>query len=238
MPRKNKIPSYRLHRQSGQGIVTLPDGFGGRKDVLLGTFDTPESRERYGRVIAEWQANYQQPVQTGNFSCSITINELILLYWKHVEVYYVKDGEPTSEQDNIRQALRFLKQLYGFTAAQEFGPLALKAVRQAMIDHKVVKKYRAKDERTGEVVEQTKVLAHGLVRTHINKHVSRIRQMFRWATENEILPVATYQALATVAGLRKGRSEAREKPKIQPVADETRAIQRLRMPILVKSSTT
>ncbi len=28
-PRKS-VPSYRLHRQSGQAVVTLPDVFGGR----------------------------------------------------------------------------------------------------------------------------------------------------------------------------------------------------------------
>jgi hypothetical protein len=38
-----KPPSYRLHRQSGQAIVTLPDGLGGRRDVLLGP---------YGRLLS------------------------------------------------------------------------------------------------------------------------------------------------------------------------------------------
>ena len=58
-----------------------------------------------------------------------------MAYWdRHVETYYVKDGRPTSEQDNIRQALRFLRRLYGDTPGRDFGPLALKAVRQAMID--------------------------------------------------------------------------------------------------------
>jgi hypothetical protein len=27
----------------------------------------------------------------------------------HAQAYYVKDGRPTSEQDNIRQALRFVR---------------------------------------------------------------------------------------------------------------------------------
>jgi hypothetical protein len=36
MPHRSKIPSYRLHKQSGHAIGTLPDGFGGRKDLLLG----------------------------------------------------------------------------------------------------------------------------------------------------------------------------------------------------------
>jgi hypothetical protein len=39
-PRKSDA-SYRLHRRSGQAVVTLTDGLGTRRDVLLGPYDTP-----------------------------------------------------------------------------------------------------------------------------------------------------------------------------------------------------
>jgi hypothetical protein len=55
--RTPKIPSYRLHKQSGQAVVTLPDGMGSRRDVLLGKHDSTESRAEYARVLAEWEAN-------------------------------------------------------------------------------------------------------------------------------------------------------------------------------------
>jgi hypothetical protein len=45
-----------LHRQSGQAVVTFPDGLGGRRDVLLGMHGTPESRTDYLRVVTEWEA--------------------------------------------------------------------------------------------------------------------------------------------------------------------------------------
>lgn len=45
MPRSQKVPAYRLHKQSGQAIVTLVDLAGVRKDVLLGRYGTDESRE-------------------------------------------------------------------------------------------------------------------------------------------------------------------------------------------------
>jgi integrase len=111
-----------------------------------------------------------------------------------VESYYVKAGKPTSEQDTIRQALRFVRKLYGASPAHDFSPLALKAVRQAMIDH-------------------------GLCRGYINKQVSRVKRMFAWAVENELVPVSIHQALSRVAGLRKDRSTAREKKPIKPVAE-------------------
>jgi hypothetical protein len=55
------VPSYRKHRQSGQAIVTLPDGLGGRRDVLLGKYGTKASRMEYARLVAEWEASIRRP---------------------------------------------------------------------------------------------------------------------------------------------------------------------------------
>jgi len=94
-----KDPSYPLHKQSGQGIVTLSDGIGGRRDVLSGRFDSDISRAEYYRVVQEWRTNGRRfsiraagPEQPGP-----SINELLLSYFQHAEGYYVKVGEPTSE---------------------------------------------------------------------------------------------------------------------------------------------
>jgi hypothetical protein len=45
----SQVPSYRLHKQSGQAVVTLSG-----KDHLLGKHESRESREKYDRLIAEW----------------------------------------------------------------------------------------------------------------------------------------------------------------------------------------
>ena len=50
MPGK-RIPSYRLHKSTGQAVVTL-----GGRDVYLGKHDTESSREAYERAVIEWQA--------------------------------------------------------------------------------------------------------------------------------------------------------------------------------------
>jgi hypothetical protein len=85
MPRRKTIPTYRLHRQSGQAVVTLPDGLGGRRDVLLGKHGTAESRVEYARVIAEWEANCRR-LPTGEVAAtSLSVNELALAYWKFAE---------------------------------------------------------------------------------------------------------------------------------------------------------
>lgn len=198
MPRRNTIPAYRLHKKSGQAIVTLPVGLGERRDVLLGQYGTPESRLEYARIIAEWEANGRRlprPSAEGS-APSLSINELILAYWPHVQNYYRHpDGTPTSEVDAIRLALRRLKQLYGHTPAAAFGPLALEALRQRMI-------------------------AEGLCRTRINRDLPRVKRMFKWAGARQLVAAEVFLRLQTVEGLRAGRSEAQETAPVRPVAEE------------------
>jgi integrase len=194
--RRSHTPAYRLHKQSGQAIVTLPDGQGGRHDCLLGPYDSPESRAEYDRLIAEWLAAGRRLAPRQAPADGISVNELILAYWPTVEAYYRRpDGTATSEVENIRLALRPLKALYGHTPAADFDSLALEAVRGEMI--------RA-----------------GRCRSRINRDVARIKRLFKWGGAKKHVPAAVWHGLLTVENLHAGRSEAKERPPVQPVAEE------------------
>jgi integrase len=54
----------------------------------------------------------------------------------------------------------------------------------------------------------------------VNKQIGRVRRVFAWAVEEELLPAEVHAALARVVGLKKGRSEAREKARVTPVAED------------------
>src|SRR5262249_5383183 len=171
------------------------DGLGRRRDVLLGKYGTPESRKEYTRVLAEWESNGRHLPQPAAAS-DITVDELVLAYWKHAHDYYGWAKAPErGDKASLRDAVRVLRKLYGQTRARDFGPLALKACRARM-----VKK--------------------GWARTYINSQVDRVRRMFRWAAEEELLPGSVHDNLAKVASLRKGKCEARESEKVRPVGDE------------------
>jgi integrase len=191
MPAKTRrIPSYRHFKPRNLAVVRI-EGC----DHYLGPHGSAESHERYLRLIAEWQQGQTAAgtIRTvGAPTPALTINELVLRYWRHALQHYRKHGELTGYHHAIRSALRYLRQLYGSTAAKEFGPLALKAVRQAMIEA-------------------------GLTRGYINAHVDRIRRAFRWGVSEEVVPVSVVQALETVTGLEKGRSAARETEPVKPV---------------------
>lgn len=54
------------------------------------------------------------------------------------------------------------------------------------------------------------MIRSGLARTNINQRVGRIVLAFKWGVENELVPPSIHHGLKAVAGLKKGRTEARE----------------------------
>src|SRR4051794_35078208 len=118
MPAKpRKIPSYRLHKPTGQAVVRL-DG----RDHYLGKYGTPQSQEAYHRKVAEWVTAgvLAPPGENRGVALDLSVNELLLAFWRHAESYYRRaDGTPTGELDNLRLALRPLKSLYGNTPARD-----------------------------------------------------------------------------------------------------------------------
>ncbi len=165
------------------------------KDHYLGPFGSEGAKTAYERLVSEWLAGGRQLPPDGNES-AITVEEVLARYWIFAEQHYRKRGEPTKELDNIRYTLRPLKALYADTSAADFGPLALKALRVKMIES-------------------------GLSRKVVNQRVGKIKRVFRWAVSEQLVPPAVHQALSTVDGLQRGRTEARETKPIGPVADAT-----------------
>jgi len=180
-----RTPSYRLHKPTGQAVVTI-DG----RDFYLGKHGSQASRSEYDRLIAEWLGNGRRLAG----SPDLTITELMVGYVEFVDGYYLKNGEPTSEASLIRYALRVLKQLYGHTPAKDFGPKALKTVRNAYIES-------------------------GLCRNEVNRRTGLVVRFFKWAVENELVPASVHHGLIAVPGIRKGRTDVRESKPVKPVPD-------------------
>src|ERR1700738_4903603 len=134
MPRRLRVPSYRLHRASGQAVVTLNG-----RDHYLGRHDTPESRLAYERLVAEWLGSGRCPVVER--SGDLTLVEALDAYWQHARgSYRGPDDKATSQQDRVRRALKPAMDLYGTTPAREFAPGRLKAVRARMVEQKLCRR--------------------------------------------------------------------------------------------------
>ena len=146
---RSPVPRYTLHKSSGQARVC----FGGR-EIYLGVYGSPESRAEYARIVAELQAG--SPAEVAPPACGPVVDEVVLAFWKHAEQHYRRpDDTPTNELVEYRCAIKPLRELYGHTPAAAFGPLALRAVRQKMIDT-------------------------GNCRTTINNRVRRLKHLFKW----------------------------------------------------------
>ncbi|MCI0376516.1 MAG: site-specific integrase [Gemmataceae bacterium] len=213
----DRIPTYRKHKASGQAVVTLPDGLRGRKDILLGKYGTVESRREYARVIGEWEAAGRRLPRTTH--ADITINELILSFWPHAQQHYRHaDGTPTGEQKDWKLSLRPLREWYGTKPAKDFGPLCLKALREKLVNQPIVRRIKFTDSETGKGKWQEKVIRVGLARGVVNQRIGRIKRLFRWGVENELVPASVWHALKAVSGLERGRSAARETEPVEPIA--------------------
>ena len=63
------------------------------------------------------------------------------------------------------------------------------------------------------------LIEHNWARSSINQMVRRIKHVFKWGTENELVSPEVYHALQAVSGLKRGRSKARETEPVRPVPD-------------------
>lgn len=188
MPRQPRIPSYRLHKASGQAVVTLSG-----RDHYLGQHGSPESREAYNRLIAEWlSAGRQSPAQP---SPDATVSEVLSAYFAYARTYYVTpEGRPTSQLDRVLRSLAAARKLYGSTPARLFGAAALRACRDAMV-------------------------AEGWCRRVVNQRVGCLKRAWKWAAAEELIPASLWHSLSAVEGLRAGRTSARESEPVEPAPE-------------------
>jgi integrase len=170
-----KVPALRHHKARGLAVVTL-----GGRDFYCGKFGTRQSRHEYDRVVGEWLAA-GRPQALGN-ATKLTMAELLVRYMNFAKGYYLP---PSRELEGITLSLRPLKERYGHTLAADFGPLALRAVRDAWV--------RA-----------------GLSRKHINARVGKIRRLFKFAVSHELVPSGVLDGLRAVEPLTFGHTAAVE----------------------------
>lgn len=191
MPRSRGVPGYRLHRPSGQARVII-DG----RHIYLGPFGSPESREKYQAIIREHQAERARRELERSVGpvADITVNEALVRYTQHFESYYRKHDRPTSQVLLIRLAIKVLRENFGDLEARRFGPKALKQCQDAFVGQE-------------------------LSREECNRRVRLVRQFFKWAVGEELIPPSVLEALKAVPALQKGRTSAPERPPIRAVPD-------------------
>ncbi|MEN6558486.1 MAG: site-specific integrase [Thermoguttaceae bacterium] len=164
------------------------------KVVYCGDYGTAKSKAEYGRLVAEFSASSGCTVSEVPVS-GLTVVELVAAYLDYARCYYQKNGKPTRSLENVKLAMRPIKTLYGREPVATFSPLALLVIQKTLADE-------------------------GCTRSYVNKRVGMIKRMFKWGVSRTLVPPVVYTALATVEGLRMGRTTAKESKPVLPVSDE------------------
>ncbi len=180
-----------MRRSTGYYITTWYDDQGQRHQKSFGK-DARKARTRFSQFHAEWRRDPR--LRSGELERP-TVREVWERFEEWARDYYRSpEGEPTGESENLTLAVRELLSLYGDHPAEEMGPRDLIAVRDAMI-------------------------AAGLCRNEVNKRARKVRQVFRWATTQELVPASVWHGMQAVQALQPGRSGARETAAVTGVAD-------------------
>jgi integrase len=207
MPRTKKgtPPAYRRHA-SGQAVVTVRLATSGRRDILLGPWDSQASHEEHARILGILAANGgRYPVATIAAPTGLSVNETILLWWRDAEV---KRGPKDKELHQYKYACRPLKELYGTLPAAEFTPKKCRDVIQRMAE-----------------LEWSRKL--------INRRLSRIKAVFSWAVAEELIPASVAHGLREVKGFQRGDQRVKESPDRLPafLGDVQKVLPLLRGPV-------
>ena len=209
---KNRPPKYRLHKGVNQAIVSFQG-----KVVYLGVYGSPASHKKYQEILLQWhQQNSPEAQKAAVLEAEIAeleaitatslrakrrnggtiyLAELILVFESHARKYYRKNGKETREAELIIEVCGFLEQHHGEQKADSFGPVTLDDLRDKMIDDL------------------------DWSRKYINKQVSRLIRMFKWAASKELVEPSLPAALEALVGLKKGRCSARETAGVRCVDD-------------------
>jgi integrase len=115
-------PSYRLHRSSGQAVVT----FSG-VDYYLGKHGSQESMRKYKNLTNQWLAHGRSLPRSDDWDDKL-VKELLLAYYRDREAKL-----SGVELSKVRDSLKVVRTLFGEVPARDFSAVHYDSVRRQMI---------------------------------------------------------------------------------------------------------
>jgi integrase len=112
----SKMPGYLRHKASGKAVVRIQG-----RDYYLGEYGSPESKEKYYRLLAEAAVS----PTFGTSKSRVTVSEAVVKYLEHCHEYYSRQ-----ESEIVHYAMAPLVQVFPALPLQEFGVVQFKVIRQ------------------------------------------------------------------------------------------------------------
>ena len=192
-PNGLRMPKYRLHKASGRGVIQYKPLWGKEPHYLEGDFNSPQSLADYARcceLVAKHKIHrvaVKQDVRPTRKS--VTVRRLLERFMLWAKEHFADNPR---EFSHFKLAARDLRMKYGARPVRAIGPVRLKRVRERMIKR-------------------------GWCRTHVNHQFNRLRNVFAWGVENELVGPNHMDRLAAIRGLRKGHTTAPEREPVRKV---------------------
>ncbi len=203
--RRTPFPRYpkKPHGASGQARIKIAG-----RHVYLGRWGSQESYVEHARLAAEHSrrvAQNEPPVPV----CKdrLTVCEVADRWLLSAEKQFGKDHHEVRE---IGRVILVMTRIHGRTNAAAFGANELEEIRDSMIDGS----WRTEKE----LADLRKQKRHaGWCRSQINKQVTRIRRVWRWAEKRGLVPRGSWEHLRTLEPLGAHVPGVRQKPKRKAV---------------------
>ena len=235
---KHLLPQMRLHAQSGHARVRING-----KTFWLGRFGSPEAKDEYDRLIAEYLSSRtvgRRPAQGKEAAASPVISDQAI---EQAAQAVVSAYPPVADQVDLPAVTVEVKPPAELTVSElcvvymdhartyyklPDGRLSSSyhGMLQAVNALRPFKRLPAASFGPRSLREIMERLVHEKTRKgkpwprkSINRLIKRIRSLFKWAVTMEMVPAQTWHALLAVEGLRQGRSPAPELPPVKAVAD-------------------
>ncbi len=185
-----RFPKYRLHKPSGRAVIQYRPIFGANPRYLAGAYGSEESLADYDRQLARIVKHMAKaaPAKVLKFDTIQTVEHFVAAFMQWAAKHH-GDGR---EFSHFKRAVRPLRRRFGERMIKTIGPVRLKLVRKDMV-------------------------RNGWCRKHVNAQFNRLRAVFAWGVENELISPRQLAAIQTVKGLRKGKTKAPDHPEVPPV---------------------
>ncbi len=199
-----RVPSYRLHKATGQAAVTLAG-----KHYYLGPHGSPESKRKFNRLVTEYLSSGGSKA-FGKSSEALSLAEVLLAYMTHAKAYYGTGS--SSDFHRMKPVVKAARILYGNEPAISFGHVQFKAVRESLMKPIPVSNVPKTDpKRKAKIIRS---------RVYVNRSMARLLRIFKWAASEGMLPPEIYAALKIIEPLKAGRTKAPETRRILPVPQD------------------
>lgn len=129
MPRGN--PSYRLHKPSGQAVVTIQG-----RDIYLGPHGSAASHAKYAEIMGHGSPGLVQPAG------GMSLAEGVAAYLAHAETYYRdQEGRDTRHLPRIKRALFTLVELSPELSLARLGRAEIKLAQRVWMSQGLSRRY-------------------------------------------------------------------------------------------------